>query len=75
MDKPVIDIFDQCGRVHFTVVSATFGLVVLGTIRKQAELLMRSKPISSNFSWPLLQFLLQGPVLTSLADGWTDCKL
>jgi hypothetical protein len=33
------------------------GLVILGSIRKQAEQTMRSKPISSVPPWPLHQLL------------------
>ena len=36
------------------------GLVVLGSIRKQAEQAMRSKPVSSTPPWPLLQLLPPG---------------
>ena len=38
-------------------------LVVLGSIRKQAEQAMRSKPESSIPPWPLHQLLLQVPAL------------
>ena len=34
------------------------GLVVLGSIREQAEQARGSKPVSSNSSWPLHQLLL-----------------
>jgi hypothetical protein len=34
------------------------GLVVLGSIRKQAEQARGSKPISNTPPWPLHQFLL-----------------
>ena len=50
------------------------GLVVLSSIRKQAEQAMRSKPVSSTPPWSLLQvlplrFLPCIPILTSLDDG------
>ena len=50
------------------------GLVVLGSLRKQAEQAMGSKLVSSSPSWPLHQLLPQGscparvPVLTSSSD-------
>jgi hypothetical protein len=50
------------------------GLVVMGSIRKQAEQARRSKPVSSAPPWPLHQFLPPGscsacvPVLTSFSD-------
>ena len=46
-----------------TVGDATLGLVVLGSIRKQAEKAMRYKPVSSTPPWSLYQILLQVPVL------------
>jgi hypothetical protein len=36
------------------------GLVVLGSIRKQAEQARRSKPVSNIPPWPLHQLLLPG---------------
>jgi len=39
---------------------AVSGLVVLGSIRKQAEQATRSKPVSSFPLWPLHQLLLLG---------------
>ena len=36
------------------------GLVVLGSIRKQAKKAMRSKPVSSTPPWPLHQLLPPG---------------
>jgi hypothetical protein len=36
----------------------TSGLVVLGSIRKQAEQARRSKPVRNIPPWPLLQLLL-----------------
>jgi hypothetical protein len=41
-------------------------LVLLGAIRKQAEKIKRSKPVSSTPPWPLLQFLLAGSCLEFL---------
>ena len=40
----------------------TPGLVVLGSIRKQAKQARRSKPVSSTPSWPLHQLLLPDQV-------------
>jgi hypothetical protein len=41
------------------LVSGTiYGLVVLGSIRKQAEQARGSKPVRNNPSWPLHQLLL-----------------
>ena len=37
---------DCCGRAQLTVDGTIFGQVVPGTIRKQAEQIMRRKPIS-----------------------------
>ena len=51
------------------------GLVILGSIRKQAEQAMRSKLVSNTPSWPLHQSLPPGPypvgvvVLTSFSDA------
>ena len=39
---------------------AIAGLAVLGSIRKQAEQAMKSKPVSSTPSWPLHQLLPPG---------------
>jgi hypothetical protein len=36
------------------------GLIVLGSIRKQAEQARGSKPVSNILPWPLHQFLLPG---------------
>ena len=38
-------------------------MVVLGSIRKQAEQAMESKPVSSIPPWPLISFSLQVPAL------------
>ena len=38
----------------------TFYLVVLGSIRKQAEQALGSEPVSSTPPWPLQQVLLPG---------------
>ena len=43
--------------------SATFGHVVLGSKRKQAEQAMESKPASSIPPWPLHQLLPPGSCL------------
>jgi hypothetical protein len=58
-----------------TIVSRTIpGLVILGSIRKQAEQTMGSKPVSSTLPWLLYQLLTSGscpasdPVLTSFED-------
>jgi hypothetical protein len=59
------------GPTHGGVI---LGLVVLGSIRKQAEQAMRSKPVSSTPPWPLHQLLPLGSssawvrVLTSFSD-------
>ena len=50
------------------------GLVVLGSIRKQAEQPMRSKPVSGTPPWSLHQLLSSSsysyvPILTSSIDG------
>jgi hypothetical protein len=56
------------------VVGSIPGLVVLGSIRKQAEQAMGCKPVSCTPPWPLFQFLPPGscpafvPVLTSFND-------
>jgi hypothetical protein len=39
----------------------TPGLLVLGSIRKQVEQAMKSKPVSSALPWPLHQLLPSGP--------------
>jgi hypothetical protein len=46
------------------------GLVVQGSIRKQSEQAIMSKPVSSTLPWPLHQLLPLGscPVLSFLAD-------
>ena len=44
----------------------TLGLVVLGSIRKQSEQAMGSKPVSSISPWPLHQLLPPGPALFEL---------
>jgi hypothetical protein len=43
-----------------TVGRAIPGLVVFGSIRKQAEQAMRSKPVSSTLPWSLHQLLPPG---------------
>jgi hypothetical protein len=53
---------------------ATSGMVVLGSIRKQAEQAMESKPVSSTHPWPVCQLLCPGsfypsvPILISFDD-------
>jgi hypothetical protein len=42
------------------------GLVVLGSIRKQAEQARGSKPGSSTYAWPPHQLLLPGSYLAFL---------
>ena len=61
-----------CERDMLTVGSAIPGLVVLSSIRKQAEQVMRSKSISSTLPWPLHRLLLPGSCLESWLDfpGW-----
>jgi hypothetical protein len=44
------------------------GLVVLGSIRKQAEQARGSKPVSSTPPWPLAPGSCPVPVLTSFGD-------
>ena len=51
---------DQWERAQPIVGGAIFGLVVLGSIRKQAEQVMGSKPVSSILYWLLQQLLLPG---------------
>jgi hypothetical protein len=48
------------------------GLVVLGSIRKQTEQAMGSKPVSSTPPWPLHQLLLQVPVLLEFLTSFAD---
>ena len=62
---------DQCGRTQPTVAGAVPGLVVLGSIREEAEQAMRKEQASKQRPpWPLRQPLPPGsclvPVLTSL---------
>jgi hypothetical protein len=49
-----------------TVSNATPGLVVLGSIRKQAEQTVESKPVGSTPPWPLHQLLPPGSCLKLL---------
>jgi hypothetical protein len=42
-------------KAQFNVGDATPRLVVLGSIRKQAEQFMESKPVNSTCPWPLLR--------------------
>ena len=62
------------GKVQLTVGGDTPRLVVLGSIRKQAEQAMGSKPVSSSPPWPQRQLLPAGScpvgvcVLTSFRD-------
>jgi hypothetical protein len=62
-------------RTQAIVGGAIPGLVVLGSIRNQAEQSTRSKPVSSNPPCSLHQLLpagshpVQGSVLTSFCDG------
>jgi hypothetical protein len=50
------------------------GLVVLGSVRKQAEKAMKSKPLSSTPPWPLHQQLPPGscPVWVPVLNPFTD---
>lgn len=54
---------------------ATLRQVILGYIRKQAELARGAKAVSSVPSWPWLQFLLQLSALASLDDDGLWYKL
>jgi hypothetical protein len=62
------------GRAHPIVGGATPGLVVLGSIRKQAEQARGCNPVSSVHPWPLHQLLppsscpVRVPVLSSFGD-------
>ena len=49
-------------------------LVFLGSIRKQAEQVMRSKPVSSTPPWLLHQLQLQVPVLLEFLS-WIHEKI
>jgi hypothetical protein len=51
---------DQEGRAQPIVGGTIPGLVVLGSIRKQAEQARGSKPVSSSPPWPLHQLLPPG---------------
>jgi hypothetical protein len=42
--------------------------MALDCIRKQVKCGIKNKPVSSIFSWPLLQFLPSGPALACLHD-------
>ena len=55
-----------CVRAPPTVGSASPGLVVLDAIRKQAEQVMGSKPVSSILLWSPHQLLLPGSALEFL---------
>ena len=52
----IFSISDQVGRA--LVGGTTFGLVLLGSIREQAEQARGSKPVSNIPPWPLHQLLL-----------------
>jgi len=60
--KPSCKAFSQLvmerGRTQPIVGGAVPGLVVLGSIREQAEQAMESKPVSNIPPWPLPQLLL-----------------
>jgi hypothetical protein len=56
--KGIFSISDQGGRGPI-VGGATHGLVVLCSIRKQAEQARGSKPVSSTPPWPQHQLLLE----------------
>lgn len=62
----------RCGKTQAPAGSTTPGLELLGSIRKQVEEVMGSKPVSTTPPWPLCQFLppescpIWVPVLTSL---------
>lgn len=63
-----------CGRAQLTMDSTTLRLVVLDTLRKQAEQAVGTKPVSSISPWPLGQFLPQVPAWVSSVDftqPWT----
>jgi hypothetical protein len=51
---------DQWGRAPLIVDGTIPRLVILGSIRKQVEQAMRSKPVSSTPPWPLHQLLPLG---------------
>ena len=54
------------GRVQPIVDGATPGLVVLGSIRKQAEKAMGNKPVSSTLHGLCIGSCLQAPALLEL---------
>ena len=77
-DKTVVCIFlisDPWGRAQPTVGGATSKLVNLGSVRKQTEKAMRSKPVNSTPPWLLHDFLPPGccpvwvPVLNFFNNG------
>jgi hypothetical protein len=61
-------------RAQPIVGGATPGLLVLGTIRKQAEQAMRSNSINCIRSWTLHQLLLQVSVLFQFLY-WLSLKM
>jgi hypothetical protein len=50
------------------------GLVVLDSIRKQAEQAMGSKPVRSSPPWPLYQLLPAGSCLSSMMNCDVDVE-
>jgi hypothetical protein len=59
--KGIFLINDSCGRAQSTVGGATNGLVILSSVRKQAEHVMKRKPVSSIPPWPVPCSRLQVP--------------
>lgn len=59
---------DRYGRAQATVGTTTFGQVGLGGIRKQAEQVIESKPVSKVPPRLLLQLLPAGSALSSYRD-------
>jgi hypothetical protein len=71
--KAFFSISDQWGRAH--VGGAIPGLIVLGSMRRQAEQAMESKPVSNIPPWPLHQLLLPGLLeFQSLLPLVMNCK-
>jgi hypothetical protein len=58
-----------CGRAQAIVSGTTFGLVLVGSIRKHVEQAMRSKAVSSTPPWPSYSCPAWVPPLTSFDDG------
>lgn len=62
---------DWWGRAQPIVGGAIFGLVILGSLRKQAERAMWSKPVSSALHDFCISSYSQVPALSGFLQGWT----